>query len=69
MKALVLALRAVIVTAAIALAAARFLAIDATSHSNSDTLRPWLIQVALIGLVGLVLWLAVGRLARPRVRP
>jgi hypothetical protein len=58
--------RALIVTAAVAIALLRFVAIDATSHSNSDTLRPWLIQVALIALVAAALWRLVDRFGRAR---
>jgi hypothetical protein len=36
---------------AVALAAVRFVAIDAASTSASDTLRPWLVQASLIALI------------------
>lgn len=40
------------------IAVARFMAIDAGSHSASDTLRPWFIQVAMLVAVALVVvWL------------
>ena len=47
---LVLLLQAVVVMAAVGLVVLRFMALDAGSHSASDTLRPWLVQGALIGL-------------------
>ena len=47
---LVRLLQAVIVMAAVGLVVLRFMALDAGSHSASDTLRPWLVQGALIGL-------------------
>jgi uncharacterized membrane protein len=55
-----------IVLVAMLLAAARFVAIDATSHSASDTLRPWIIQTALIAVVAVVAVAAIGRLATAR---
>jgi len=55
--------RVAVSAAAIALAAIRFVAIDAGSHSASDTLRPWLIQVAIIVVVAALAWLAIDRLA------
>jgi len=45
---------ALIVAAAVVVAVLRFAAIDATSHSASDTLRPWLIQVAAIAVLAVV---------------
>ena len=45
---------ALIVAAAGVVAVLRFAAIDATSHSASDTLRPWLIQVAAIAVLAVV---------------
>jgi len=56
-----------IVGLATVIAVFRFLAIDATPHSVSDTLRPWLIQVTVIAavagvaLVVLRRWPATGR--------
>jgi len=47
---LVRLLEAVVVMAAVGLVGLRFMALDAGSHSASDTLRPWLVQGALIGL-------------------
>ena len=55
--------RAAIVVAAIALSIVRFMAIDANSHSVSDTLRPWTIETALIAVVATVAVVAIGRLA------
>ena len=66
MRNAILLARALIVTAAVAIAVLRFFAIDANSHSNSDTLRPWLIQVALLALVAAVLWLAIDRMGGRR---
>jgi nicotinamide riboside transporter PnuC len=58
--------KAIVVLAAVVLAAVRFVAIDASSNSASDTLRPWLIEVAVIAGVAAMIWLAVDRLDRPR---
>jgi len=58
----VLLVRVGIVVAAIALSVARFLAIDADSHSASDTVRPWIIETALIALVAGIALIAVRRL-------
>jgi hypothetical protein len=53
--------------AAAALVLIRFVAIDATSHSASDTLRPWVIQAALIIVVAAGLIALIERMAaRPR---
>jgi uncharacterized membrane protein YedE/YeeE len=43
--------QALVLAIAITVAAVRFLAIDSTSQSASDTLRPWLIQAGLIALI------------------
>jgi hypothetical protein len=51
-----------IVLVAVAVAVLRFAAIDAGSQSASDTLRPWLIQLALIGLVAAAAVLVLRRL-------
>jgi protein-S-isoprenylcysteine O-methyltransferase Ste14 len=59
------AARAIVVAAAALLIAARFLVIDSTSHSNSDTLRPWIIQGTLIVLVAYGLILLINRFGRP----
>jgi membrane protein implicated in regulation of membrane protease activity len=45
---------ALVIAAAVVVAVLRFAAIDATSHSASDTLRPWLIQVAAIAVLAVV---------------
>ena len=51
-------IRALAVVVVGVIAVARFMAIDATSHSASDTLRPWFIQVAmLVALALVVVWL------------
>ena len=55
--------RVAIVVAAVALSMVRFMVIDANSHSVSDTLRPWIIQTAVIALVATVAVVAIGRLA------
>jgi hypothetical protein len=55
--------RVAIVVAAVALSVMRFVVIDADSHSVSDTLRPWIIQTAVIALVATVAVVAIGRLA------
>lgn len=47
--------------AAIALAVARFIAIDSASHSASDTLRPWLVQLGAIALVAALALVVAGR--------
>jgi threonine/homoserine/homoserine lactone efflux protein len=54
--------KAVVVVAAVVLAAVRFVVIDASSHSASDTLRPWVIEVAVIAGAAALIWLAVDRL-------
>ena len=41
-------IRVVIWAVALALIVVRFVAIDAASHSASDTLRPWVIESAAI---------------------
>ena len=56
-------LQAGVVLAAAVVAVVRFAAIDAGSQSASDTLRPWLIQLGLIGLVAVAAVLVLGRLA------
>jgi ABC-type nickel/cobalt efflux system permease component RcnA len=50
-----------IVAVAILLAGAWFIVVDAGSHSASDTLRPWLVGVAVIVLIGGGLVIALGR--------
>ena len=50
---------------AVLLAVAWFVVVDASSHSASDTLRPWLIGVVLIGLCGAVLAIVLDRFIRP----
>ena len=62
-RSLLRALQAGVVLAAVAVAVLRFAAIDARSHSASDTLRPWLIQLGLIGLVAAAAVLVLGWLA------
>ena len=62
-RSLLRVLQAGVVLAAAAFAVLRFAAIDAGSHSASDTLRPWLIQLVLIGLVAMAAVLVLDRLA------
>jgi hypothetical protein len=56
-------LQAGVLLVAAAVAMLRFAVIDAGSHSASDTLRPWLIQLGLIGLVAVTAVLVLDRLA------
>ena len=66
MTTLVRLLQIAVIVAAVVLAVIRFFAIDATSHSNSDTLRPWIIQMALIAVVaGAIIW-GLDRLGGPK---
>jgi hypothetical protein len=58
--------RAMVVVAAAAIAVVRFVAIDASSDSASDTLRPWVIQVGVTLLAALLIWMAIDRLDRSR---
>jgi NADH:ubiquinone oxidoreductase subunit 6 (subunit J) len=60
------ALQVTVIVAAIALAFAWFLIVDATSHSASDTLRPWLVGVTVIALVGACLVGVLAWLSRAR---
>jgi hypothetical protein len=60
---LLLLARVAIVVVAVAISLARFLAIDAGSHSVSDTLRPWLIETAVIAVVAGLAVFAFGRVA------
>ena len=55
--------RIAVVVIAVAISVARSLAIDADSHSVSDTLRPWVIQTAVIALLAGLALVAIGRLA------
>ena len=55
--------RVATVLVAVALSLARFLAIDAASHSASDTLRPWMIETTVIALVATLAFVAIGRIA------
>jgi hypothetical protein len=55
-------LQAVVVAAAAILIVVRFMALDAVSHSASDTLRPWIIQAGFIALAALVVVLVLDRL-------
>ena len=57
-----------IVVVATAIAIARFVAIDASSDSASDTIRPWAIQVAVIAAVAAVAIVGLRRWTRSRRR-
>jgi hypothetical protein len=59
-------LEAAVVAAAVVLAVIRFFAIDATSHSNSDTLRPWIIQVTVIAALAWAIIWGLERIGRPK---
>ena len=61
-------LQAVVIAAAAILIVLRFMALDAVSHSASDTLRPWIIQAGFIGLAALVVVLVLDRLGARRAR-
>ena len=63
---LVRLLQALAVTGAAALLILRFIALDAASHSASDTLRPWLIESVLIAGLAVLVVVALGRLASRR---
>jgi len=56
-------LQVVVITLAVGLVILRFIALDAGSHSASDTVRPWLVQSALIGLAALAAVFVLNRLA------
>jgi hypothetical protein len=58
----VILLQAAVVAAAALLSIARFLVIDASSHSASDTLRPWLLETALIAVAATLVVVVIGRL-------
>jgi hypothetical protein len=53
-----------VVLAAVVLAVVRFMAIDANSHSASDTLRPWFIQAFAIAVIAGLLVAVIDRVAR-----
>ena len=57
-------LRICVVAASVTLAVAWFIVVDATSHSASDTLRPWLIGVVMTALCGTALIIVIERLSR-----
>jgi hypothetical protein len=59
-----LLLQGAVIVLAVAVAAIRFAAIDAGSHSASDTLRPWLIEVAGIAVLAAALVIAIGRVGK-----
>jgi hypothetical protein len=55
-------LQAIVIAAAAGLIVLRFMALDAVSHSASDTLRPWFIQAGLIALAAFAVVLVLGRI-------
>jgi hypothetical protein len=55
-------LQAVVAAAAAGLIVLRFMALDAVSHSASDTLRPWIIQAGLIALTAFGVVVVLDRL-------
>jgi hypothetical protein len=57
-----------IIAVAIVIAVARFIAIDASSDSASDTIRPWAIQVAVIAVVAAAAIVGLRLLTRSRRR-
>jgi hypothetical protein len=59
---------AAIIAIAVVIAIARFIALDASSDSVSDTVRPWFIQVAVIGTVAVVSIVGLRRWTRSRRR-
>jgi hypothetical protein len=60
---LVLIARLAVIVVAVGLSLVRFAAIDADSHSVSDTLRPWLIETTVIAVLAGMVFAAVGRRA------
>ena len=59
---------AAIIVLATMIAIARFIAIDASSDSASDTIRPWVIQVAVIATVAAASIAGLRRWTRSRRR-
>ena len=59
-------LDAAVVAVAAMLIAVRFDASDLSSHSASDTLRPWFIQTTLIVVAAAAIIFVVGRVASAR---
>jgi len=59
---LVAVLQGAVLAAAVLLAIVRFIVIDAGSHSASDTLRPWLLEAALIAAAAALAAVVIGRL-------
>ncbi len=58
-------MRVLIVAAALALLAWRFVVIDAASDSASDTLRPWAIEAVIVAVLAILLLRAGASRARP----
>jgi hypothetical protein len=54
-------LQVAVILVAAGLALADFVALDAASHSVSDTLRPWLIGTALLACTTVLLVRSIGR--------
>jgi hypothetical protein len=61
-RALVRLLQILVIGAATVLILLRFVALDAVSHSASDTLRPWFFQAAFIALAAFGVVLVLNRL-------
>jgi hypothetical protein len=59
-------LDAAVVAVAAMLIAVRFNASDLSSHSASDTLRPWFVQTTLIVVAAAAIIFVVGRVASAR---
>ena len=57
-----------IIGIAAGVAIARFIALDSSSDSASDTIRPWLIQVGIIAAIAAIFIVGVRRLTRSRRR-
>jgi hypothetical protein len=56
-----IAVRIIVVAVALAIAIVRFVAIDASSRSNSDTIRPWSIEIVVIAVVAFLVVRAIDR--------
>jgi hypothetical protein len=63
------AVRVIVVAVAVVFLVVRFAAIDATSHSASDTLRPWFIETALVVVIAWLVVRAADALLARRGRP
>ncbi len=61
-------LRLAVVVIAVIVAAARFVGLDSASHSVSDTLRPWSIEVLVILIAAAVAFAVIDQLLARRDR-